>query len=88
MDPSGLVFVGKGDVGCARAPRHANVVRAAQEWHSATGTDIRMSPRQPLGRAGIERGGSGYCSRVTCTSTNIREVPEPEKMPESGLTSL
>ena len=30
----------------------------------------------------------GYCRRVTWTSTNIREVPEPEKMPESGLTSL
>ncbi len=29
-----------------------------------------------------------YWRRVTCTSTNIREVPEPEKMPESGLTSL
>ena len=33
-------------------------------------------------------GRRGYWRRVTWTSTNIREVPVPEKMPESGLTSL
>ena len=31
---------------------------------------------------------SCYWRRVTWTSTNILDVPEPEKIPESGLTSL
>ena len=42
--------------------------------------------RAPSERAGVPS--PDYWRRVTWTSTNMLDVPEPEKIPESGLTSL
>ena len=52
---------------------------------SPTSTDLWNAVNTPLRPDYTDR---RYCSRVTWTSTNIREVPVPEKIPERGLTSL
>lgn len=52
---------------------------------------VALAPSLPdIGQSCIVRTrlADGYWRRVTCTSTNIFEVPEPEKIPESGFTSL
>jgi hypothetical protein len=73
---------GQGEWGsCSRAQWRANVALDAEERLLLPERDIRT----PLA---VLPGTRAQLSRVTCTSTNIREVPEPEKMPDSGLTSL
>ena len=70
------------------AEKHANVTPGADDRPIGPDSDIRMFDDEGACSAAKPKRGETYCSRVTWTSTNIREVPEPEKMPERGLTSL